>query len=237
MLTRRGWLQASALLGAVGPACARSSGGGGGAVPAHGHAAGHAHAGGHHGFADAEAWAKVFDDPARDAWQHPDAVLQALALSPGLVVADVGAGTGYFAVRIARVVTAGAVIATDIEPTMVRYLAERARREQLANLRAIASTPTASGLAAGSVDRILVVHVWHHLADRVGYARDLGAALRPGGRVIVVDFTLDGQRGPPAAMRLAPDAIIADLAAAGLVARRSEIAIPEQYIVEAGRPA
>lgn len=195
----------------------------------------HDHSSGHHSFANAEEWAKRFDDPARDEWQRPDDVIRALALSPTSVVADVGAGTGYFTMRIARIVSRGQVIATDIEPDMVRYLAERAGREKLTNVRAVAATPTTSGLSPSSVDVILVVDVWHHIADRVAYARDLAAALRPGGRLFVVDFTLTTHRGPPPAMRLAPEAIIADLAAAGLVAKVSSVALPDQYIVEAQR--
>jgi arsenite methyltransferase len=189
----------------------------------------------HHGFAGADAWTNVFDDPARDAWQRPDDVVRALELAKTMIVADVGAGTGYFAVRLARAVPAGEVIATDVEPDMVSFLNDRARREQLPNLRVVRSTRTASGLAAQSVDRILVVHVWHHLADRVGYARDLSAALRPGGKLFVVDFSLEARRGPPTNLRVAPESIIADLAAAGLAAKVSPVALPDQYIVEARR--
>jgi ubiquinone/menaquinone biosynthesis C-methylase UbiE len=174
----------------------------------------------------------VFDDPTRDAWQRPDDVLRALQLEPEMSVADVGAGTGYFAVRLARAVPRGQVIATDLEPDMLRFLAERARREQLLNLRTALATPTASGLAPSSVDRILIVHVWHHLADREKYARGLAAALRPGGRLLIVDFAADAQRGPPASMRLAPEAVIAELEGAGLSASVSPIALPDQYIVE-----
>jgi ubiquinone/menaquinone biosynthesis C-methylase UbiE len=189
----------------------------------------------HHGFTDAGAWANVFDDPARDEWQRPEDVLRALELTPAMVVADVGAGTGYFAVRLARAVPSGKVIATDVEPEMVRYLNERAAREHLPNLRAGQATHATSGLAAESVDRIVIVHVWHHLSDRVAYARDLSAALRPGGRLFIVDFTLTAHRGPPANLRVAPEAIIAELAAAGLTARVSPVALPDQYIVEARR--
>ena len=189
----------------------------------------------HHRFEDAEQWAKVFDDPARDAWQQPDRVIEALALTPAMVVADVGAGTGYFAVRLARAVPAGQVIATDVEPDMVRYLTERARREGLANLRAVATPPDSPRLAKASVDRVLVVDVWHHLGDRVAYARQLAEALRPGGLIAVVDFKLDAKLGPPRQHRLAPEAIAADLRAAGLTAQVSAIELPEQYIVIARR--
>lgn len=187
----------------------------------------------HHAFSSADAWTKVFDDPARDDWQRPDEVLRALELEPTMIVADVGAGTGYFSVRLARAVPQGEVIATDVEPDMVRFLNERARREGLPNIRAIQSTQAASGLAARSVDRILVVHVWHHLGDRGEYARGLAAALRPGGRVFVVDFHFAAHRGPPADMRVAPEVAIAELESAGLSARVSPIMLPDQYVVEA----
>lgn len=153
-----------------------------------------------------------------------------------MTVADVGAGTGYFAVRLARAVPQGQVIATDIEPDMVRYLEERARREQLSNLRAVRASHDKSGLAPNSVDAILIVHVVHHLGDRARYAHDLAAALRPGGRLLVVDFSPAAHRGPPAHMRLAPETLIAELAGAGLTAKVSPITLPDQYIVEARKP-
>ena len=202
---------------------------------AHGHAH-HQHAGhAHHRFEDAEKWAKMFDDPARDAWQQPDSVIAELGLTPTMTVADVGAGTGYFAVRLAKAVPQGRVIATDLEPDMVRYLTERAAREQLPNLTAGLATADGPGLAPGSVDRILIVDVWHHLADRVAYGKALAAALRPGGALLIVDFKLDSERGPPPQMKLAPDAIVADLRAAGFTTTVNDALLPDQYIVRATR--
>jgi predicted methyltransferase len=101
-------------------------------------------------FADAEKWAKSFDKPARDAWQRPDDVVRALKIQPRMTVADVGAGTGYFTVRLARAAPGVQVIATDIDPDMVHYVTERARREQLANVRAVPATADAPGLAPAS---------------------------------------------------------------------------------------
>lgn len=190
----------------------------------------------HHGvYGGAAQWATRFDDPARDAWQRPDDVIRALDLEPSMTVADVGAGTGYFAVRLARAVPEGKVIATDLEPDMVRYLEDRARREQLPNLRAIRATRTTSGLAPNSVDALLVVHVWHHVAARSCYARDLAAALRPGGRLIVVEFRPDAQKGPPMKLRLAPERVIADFVGVGLSATLSPISLPDQYLIEVRR--
>lgn len=195
----------------------------------------HQHHGMHHRFDNADQWAKVFDDPARDAWQQPDAVLGALELAPAMTVADIGAGTGYFTMRLARAVPQGKVIATDVEPDMVRYLGERATREGAGNVEAVQTPPDDPKLAEASVDRILVVDVWHHLGDRAAYARALAKALRPGGFVAVVDFKRDATQGPPPAMRLAPEAIAAELAAAGLTTSISPVALPEQYIVIARR--
>ena len=204
----------------------------GGAAPAHEHAAppGGPHAM-HHRFDNAEEWSKSFDNPARDAWQQPDRVLAALELGPGMIIADIGAGTGYFSVRLARAVPDGQVIATDIEPDMVRYLTERAAREQLPNLRAQQTPPTDPQLAAGSVDRILVVDVWHHIDDRAGYARALARALRPGGKLAIVDFTMAAKHGPPPEHRLSTDQVIAELRGAGLTAAVSATTLPDQYIV------
>ncbi len=195
----------------------------------------HAHHGMQHRFENADQWAKVFDDPARDAWQQPDAVIAALELAPAMTVADIGAGTGYFAVRIAKQVPQGQVIATDIEPDMIRYLEERATREGIANLRAELTPPADPKLADASIDRILIVDVWHHLGDRVAYAKFLARGLKPGGMIAIVDFKLDATHGPPKQHRLTPEAIAADLRAAGLTASVSPTALPEQYIVIARR--
>src|SRR5689334_3737130 len=94
-----------------------------------------------HRFEHADDWTAQFDDPKRDAWQKPDEVVAALALQPGMTVADIGAGTGYFEARLSKAVgDSGKVIAVDLEADMVRYLGERATREKLANVEARQST-------------------------------------------------------------------------------------------------
>ena len=187
--------------------------------PAHAHGEGAAHGGMQHSFEGAEKWAAVFDDPARDAWQKPDEVVALLAIEPGMTVADLGAGTGYFLARLSRAVgESGRVIATDLEPDMVRYMGERATREGLANVEVRQVAADDPGLDAGAVDRVLVVDVWHHISDRVAYARKLAAALRPGGRVVIVDFTMESPEGPPVEHRLEAATIVGELEAAGLAA-------------------
>jgi len=99
-----------------------------------------------HSFGNAETWAKEFDNPARDVWQKPDEILDALQLAPTVRVADIGAGTGYFSVRIAKRVPNGKVFAVDIEPDIVRYLGERAHREHLHILQPVLASARSPNL-------------------------------------------------------------------------------------------
>ena len=144
--------------------------------------------GGQHGFADVERWSAAFDDPARDAWQRPDEVIRALSLAPDARVADIGAGTGYFAVRIAPLVPQGRVWAVDLEPALLRHVRTRAESQRLTNLLPVLGTPT-DAMIPERVDVILMVDTYHHIEGRSGYLRDLTRSLRPGGRVVIVDYT------------------------------------------------
>src|SRR3954454_12556157 len=123
-----------------------------------------------HSFGDAEKWSHVFDDPERDAWQKPHEVIRALGLAPDAVVADLGAGTGYFSARLANMLRSGRVYAVDLEPEMVKYLAERAKREGLKNMIAVAGSATDARIPE-KVDLVLLVDVYHHIGGRAAYFR------------------------------------------------------------------
>ena len=183
-----------------------------------------------HSFGDAEKWAHVFDDPERDAWQKPHEVIRALALKPDAAVADLGAGTGYFAARLANMLPKGTVYAVDIEPGMVKYLGERAQREKLANLKPVAGTPVDPGLPA-KVDLVLLVDVYHHIEARERYFRSLAASLEPGGRVAVIDFRMDSPSGPPKSARIAPERVKAELEKAGYALAEEHAFLPRQYFL------
>ena len=183
-----------------------------------------------HTFRDAEKWAHVFDDPARDAWQKPHEVIQALALQPDARVADVGAGTGYFSARLANMLPKARIYAVDIEPDMVRYLEARAKREGLGNMLALEGKPDDPHLPA-KVDMILLVDVYHHIEDRARYFRRLRLSLRPGGRIAIVDFRLDSPEGPPRAARIAPETVTAEMKAAGYAAAAEHDFLPHQYFL------
>jgi SAM-dependent methyltransferase len=172
----------------------------------------------------------VFDDPKRDAWQKPHQVIEKLALAPDAVVADIGAGTGYFAARLANMLPRGTVYATDIEPDMVRYLGQRAKREKLPNLRAIAGTADDPKLPA-QVDLVLLVDVYHHIDDRERYFNNLRASLKPGGRLAIIDFRLDAPEGPPKASRIAADVVGQELAKAGYTLQAEYAFLPRQYFL------
>jgi SAM-dependent methyltransferase len=187
-----------------------------------------------HRFEHADEWAPRFDDPKRDAWQQPDRVVAALELAPGMSVADIGAGTGYFEARLAKAVgPTGKVLAVDIEPDMVRYLRERATREGTPNVEAREGAPDDPKLGAASLDRILIVDTWHHIPDREAYAKKLAAALKPGGSVFVVDFTQETDKGPPKPHRIPPDQLIRELAAGGLDASVLPVGLPDQFVIKA----
>lgn len=207
------------------------------------------HPGGHHSdgaaggplvhrFENAAKWAKQFDDPKRDAWQKPKEIVAAMQIRPGMTVADIGAGTGYLLPHLAQAVgDKGKVLALDIEASMVQYMKERATRERLSVVLAQQVSGDNPQLPKQSVDRVLLLDVWHHVPQRVEYARKLLQGLTPGGEVYIVDFAKESLRGPPKHHRLLPEDILSELRAAGLTAQIVKESLPDQFIVVGKRPA
>ena len=182
-----------------------------------------------HKFDDPARYAKSFDDPARDAWQMPDRVIAALGLKPGMSVADIGAGTGYFTSKLAKV--AGVtVFAVDIEPKMIEYLKGRAAKEKLSNITPVLGAASSPNLPQ-PVDVILVVDTYHHLPNRPAYFRELRKSLTPGGRVAIVDFRKDAPDGPPAHFRFTPQQIQDEMKDAGYQLESSHDFLPRQHFL------
>jgi cyclopropane fatty-acyl-phospholipid synthase-like methyltransferase len=163
---------------------------------------------------DPKSSAKSFDDPSRDTWQMPDRVIATLALKPGYAVADIGSGTGYFTVRLAKSAAAPKVYGTDIEPEMVTYLRDRAAKEGLKNVIPVQAAADSPNLPE-PVDVVLIVDTYHHIGDRENYFRNLAKSLKPGGRVAIIDFKPDSPEGPPKEFRFSPEKFKAEMSKAG----------------------
>jgi len=190
-----------------------------------------------HRFEHADEWAPRFDDPARDAWQKPADVVATMKITPGMTVADIGAGTGYFEPWLSRSVgPTGTVLALDIEPDMVRYLTQRAAREHLDNVKASQVALDDPHLPKGKVDRILVVDTWHHIPSREVYAAKLRDALSPEGTITIVDYTKESSHGPPPQHRLTAEQVVRELRTVGLSAGVVSTSLSEQYVVVARQP-
>ena len=183
-----------------------------------------------HSFSGAEQWAHYFDDPARDAWQKPHEVIGALALRADAKVADIGAGTGYFTVRLAHMTPRGRVYAVDIEPDMVKYVTQRAEREHLANVRALLATPSDPRLPE-KVDRVLIVDTYHHIGEREAYFRNLRRYLRPGAEVAIIDFTPQSPMGPPPSERIGREQVEREMQQAGYRLVRAPELLDHQYLL------
>ena len=181
-----------------------------------------------HKFDDPARFAKSFDDPARDAWQMPARVIEALALKPGMKVADIGAGTGYFSMRLATVPVS--VFAVDIEPAMIDYLKKRAANEKLSNVTPVLASATTPNLPE-PVDMVLVVDTYHHLPNRPAYFRELRKSLKPGGRVAIVDFRKSAPEGPPAHFRFTPEQIQDEMKQAGYQLDSAHDFLPRQHFL------
>jgi len=191
-----------------------------------------------HAFDDPAGYAERWEDPERYRWQRPAALVDALGVTAGMTVADIGTGTGYLLPYLDRAVgPAGQVYAVDVSREMLDWVRERAEEDRLASVRTVAASADASGLAPASVDRAIMINVWHHIADRDRYARDLHAALRDGGVLFIVetDPASTHEGGPPHHYRLPPAVVIAELEGAGFTASRDDFEIDRQYVIRAER--
>jgi ubiquinone/menaquinone biosynthesis C-methylase UbiE len=182
---------------------------------------------------DLEAYIAQQESPARAAWQKPDEVLDALAIGPGQTVCDIGAGPGYFALRIAkRVGPGGRVLAVDVEPKILDVLRARLEKAGLRNVTPVLALGDDPLLPARSCDLVLLVDVYHHLPDGPRYLARLAALLRPGGRIANVDWHKRATAiGPEQSHRVAREAFLADAAKANLRLVAEPTFLPNQYFL------
>jgi len=175
----------------------------------------------------------LLEGPDRDLWQMPGPIMDALGVAEGSVVADLGAGGGWFTIRLARRVGPnGRVYAEDIQRLMLEATRRRIAREGLRNVVPVLGTESDPKLPAGKIDAVLVLDTYHEINDPVPLLRNIAKSLKPQGRVGVVDFRKDGLGpGPPLDERLDPDLIVRDAEAAGLKLARRETFLPYQFFL------
>jgi len=169
-------------------------------------------------------YAKVLEDPSRDEWQKPHEVVMALGLRSTDVIADIGAGTGYFARRFAN--HARKVYAVDIDQELLAIIKKNAP----ANITVLLAAPGDPLLPEHSVDIIFFCDVLHHIENRAAYYPKIARALKPGGRVVVIDFYKKALPiGPPPSMKLSDKEVIAEFSNAGFTLSKRLDILPYQY--------
>ena len=176
----------------------------------------------------------TLEGPDRDAWQQPDQVMDKLLIADGSVVADLGAGGGWFTMRLAnRVGPNGIVYAEDVQPQMIEAITRRTGRAMLPQVRTVLGTSTDPRLPA-PVDAVLIVEAYHDISieQPVVMLGNVARSLKPAGRIGIIEFKKDGWGpGPPMDERMDPERIVRDAAAAGLRLLSHETFLRYQYML------
>lgn len=189
-----------------------------------------------HGRVFDPAQAHKLEDPSRLEWLPPDEILRHLQLAAPMTVADIGAGTGYFALPLARAVRQ--VYAVDLQPQMLAMLAEKLKAPGArTNIGLVEGEAAASGLPEHSCDRVLLANIWHELPDTHAVLREMGRILKPDGRIAILDWRPDAEHppGPPAEHRVALESVLDTLHRNGWVARAGLRAGRYHYLALAER--
>jgi precorrin-6B methylase 2 len=176
------------------------------------------------------AW---LDRPEREAEEAPSKAIAALGIAPGAVVADVGAGSGYYTVRLAQVVgPTGRVVATDLQPGMLDLIRAKVERQGLTNVTLVQGRADDPTLPAASFDLIVLVDVYHELASPQIFVRKLREALKPGGRLVLIEFRLEDPRVPIREVhKMSVSQVRQELGADGFQIDRVIDVLPWQHII------
>jgi ubiquinone/menaquinone biosynthesis C-methylase UbiE len=178
----------------------------------------------------------VLEGADREQWQKPEQIMDALKIADGSIVAEIGAGGGWFTIRLAnRVRQNGLVYAEDIQPLMLEAIKRRVQRENLTNVKTVLGTTKASRLPHG-LDAILIVGAYHEMEDPVAVLKDAAESLKPQGRIGIVEYTPGaGGPGPEPEQRVNQDTVIKGATAAGLQVISRELVPPFMFMVVLGK--
>lgn len=186
----------------------------------------------HHPPANLERYIQRLEDPGRATWQKPEEVIAALALKEEEAIVDVGAGSGYFSLQFARMIGKGKVLAVDINPGMLTYLEEKAKENDLKNIQTILAEPDDPKLPPSSADLIFLCNVAHHINNRPAYYQKLKNALKPNGRMAIVDFyKKELPVGPPIGMKLSRQQVLEEAKESGYKLLQEFDFLPYQYFL------
>jgi len=179
----------------------------------------------------------LLEAPDRDAWQKPEQVMMALGIADGSVVGDLGAAGGWFTIRLARFVGPnGLVYAEDVQRQMIEAIDRRVKREGLPNVRTVLGDTKDPHLPANRLDAILIVETYHEMEDPVTLLRNAARALKPQGRIGIIDYKKEGLGpGPSLEDRVDPETIVRDAKAAGLRLIARENFLPFQFFLIFGK--
>lgn len=184
-------------------------------------------------FEDVETYIAFLERADRDLWQKPDEVVAALGLLGDETVLDLGAGSGYFTFRLAKALPRGKVVAADTEPEMVRHIHHKAMSEGIQNVQAALIRPD-DPAAPADVDLVFVCDVLHHVADRATWLASLGKEMKPGSRLVLIEFK-EGNlpEGPPesAKMSRAQTQELVTKAGLSLVFERADLLPYQTFLV------
>jgi arsenite methyltransferase len=182
---------------------------------------------------DSTAYIGILEDPQRDVYQKPHEVLTALAIKPGEVIADVGAGSGYFTFRLAHHMgDKGKIYAVDVSPDMILHLNRRIRELKAMNVSSILADPDDPLLAEVSVNRFFFANSWHHIENQTKYLSLIKKILKPGGEVIMIDFhKKEIPVGPPMQMKIARDDLVKQMEKNGFRITKEHTFLPYQYFL------
>lgn len=182
---------------------------------------------------DLDAYIARMEEPERAQWQKPDEVIAALRLGAGEVACDIGAGPGYFSLRLSRAVgEKGHVFAVDVEPRILEALRKRLEASGARNVTPVLSLPDDALVPRGACDLILIVDTYHHFPDGPAYLRRLSRSLRAGGRLVNIDFQKrELPVGPPVEHKVSREAFLRDAQAAGLKLVAEHQLLPYQYFL------
>jgi arsenite methyltransferase len=182
---------------------------------------------------DPKSYIGALEDPKRDAYQKPHEVLTALNIKPGEVIADIGAGSGYFSLRLAHFVgDKGKVYAVDVSPDMVRHLNRRIRETKASNVVTILADNDDPLLPDRSVNRFFICDVWHHVDNQTKYLSLMKKMLKPGGEIVMIDFhKKELPFGPPMQMKIAREDLIKQMEANGFKLSKEHTFLPHQYFL------